>query len=63
MVFSKETAASLEQLLEMLIKMVGKTNQTTDQLKQRVTQLEYLVKEEREHDPRKFSFYTSPRNR
>jgi len=43
---SKENVRNLEQLLESLIKMVGKANQKIDHLQTRVRQLEYLVKEQ-----------------
>lgn len=36
---------NLEQLLESLIKMVGKSNQNVDSLKVRVKQLENLIRE------------------
>ncbi|MED1468981.1 hypothetical protein [Bacillus salipaludis] len=39
---------SLEQLMESLIKMVGKANQKVDGLQRRVIQLETFIKEEKE---------------
>ncbi|MBI0578037.1 hypothetical protein IEC97_11770 [Neobacillus cucumis] len=39
---------SLEQLMESLIKMVGKANQKVDSLQRRVIQLETFIKEEKE---------------
>lgn len=45
---NQDVANSLEQLLESLIKMVGKTNQSVDQLKQRVSQLEWMLTEQQE---------------
>jgi hypothetical protein len=41
-----EVANSLEQLLEAMIKMVGKTNQNMDSLQKRVSQLEWIIKEQ-----------------
>lgn len=38
--------SNLEQLLESLIKMVGKANQKVDSLQQRISQLEWLIKEQ-----------------
>jgi hypothetical protein len=35
-----------EQLIESLIKMVGKANQKVDSLQKRVSQLEWLIKEQ-----------------
>ncbi|NRD77145.1 hypothetical protein HPT25_06500 [Bacillus sp. BRMEA1] len=43
---SEENNQGLEQMLESLIKMVGKTNQKMDNLQTRVTQLEWLIKEQ-----------------
>lgn len=51
----EEYVHNLEQLLETLIKMVGKANQKVDSLQLRVSQLEWLIKEQqqekREHSP------------
>ncbi|XJZ27111.1 hypothetical protein ACF5W4_17625 [Bacillota bacterium Lsc_1132] len=44
----QDVVSSLEQLLESLIKMVGKSNQSIDHLQQRVSQLEWLLMEQRE---------------
>lgn len=44
--FNQKDAANLEQLLESLIKMVGKANHTVDSLQKRVGQLECLIMEE-----------------
>ncbi|MEH7301908.1 hypothetical protein [Neobacillus drentensis] len=46
MEFSNEAARNLEQLLETLIKMVGKSNQKIDSLEKRVSQLEWLIREQ-----------------
>ena len=43
---NNEVANSLEQLLEALIKMVGKTNQNMDGLQKRISQLEWIIKEQ-----------------
>lgn len=43
-----QAAVSLELLLESLIKMVGKSNQNMELLKQRVTQLERLLEDQQE---------------
>lgn len=55
MEFKDEDTSNLEQLLESLIKMVGKSNQSVDSLQKRVSQLEWLMKEQqfglREPDP------------
>jgi hypothetical protein len=48
---SNEVANSLEQLLEALIKMVGKTNQNMDSLQKRVSQLEWIIKEQQSLEP------------
>jgi hypothetical protein len=37
---------SLEQLLESLIKMVGRANQKVDSLQMRVSQLEWIIREQ-----------------
>ncbi|MDQ1143631.1 hypothetical protein QE429_000458 [Bacillus sp. SORGH_AS 510] len=44
--FSSEAAKNLEQLLETLIKMVGKSNQKIANLEKRVSQLEWLIREQ-----------------
>ncbi|WP_312470495.1 hypothetical protein [Neobacillus sp.] len=41
-----DDARNLEQLLESLIKMVGKANHNVDSLQKRVSQLEWLIKEQ-----------------
>nr|WP_223821031.1 hypothetical protein [Bacillus sp. S3] len=41
-----EAARNLEQLLESLIKMVGKANKNVDSLQKRVNQLEWLIREQ-----------------
>ena len=46
MAYNSESASSLEQLLESLIKMVGKANQKVDGLQKRVSQLEWILKEQ-----------------
>lgn len=46
MVYKNEMTDSLEQLLETLIRMVGHTNQTANNLQKRVSQLEFLIKEQ-----------------
>jgi RNase adaptor protein for sRNA GlmZ degradation len=43
---TQEVSSNLEQLLESLIKMVGKANQKVDSLQKRVSQLESIVKEQ-----------------
>jgi hypothetical protein len=48
---SNEVANSLEQLLEALIKMVGKMNQNMDSLQKRVSQLEWIIKEQQSQEP------------
>ena len=52
---------SLEQLLESLIKMVGKTNEHMDSLNKRVKQLEWVLQEFQvnEQDGRKKYFVTA----
>ncbi|WP_342433522.1 hypothetical protein [Neobacillus sp. FSL H8-0543] len=47
---NNEVANSLEQLLEALIKMVGKTNQNMDGLQKRVSQLEWIIKEQQSQE-------------
>ncbi len=47
MVFNEEDTKNLEQLLESLIKMVGKANKNIDSLQKRVSQLEWLIKEQK----------------
>ncbi|MGG1679237.1 hypothetical protein ACIFOT_26450 [Neobacillus sp. NRS-1170] len=44
--FNNKVTANLEQLLESLIKMVGKANHNVDSLQKRVSQLECLILEE-----------------
>ncbi|ETI67469.1 hypothetical protein [Neobacillus vireti] len=46
MVNHDDDAYKLEQLLESLIKMVGKANQNVDSLQKRVSQLESIIKEQ-----------------
>ena len=46
MPFNDHDSANLEQLLESLIKMVGHANQTIDSMQKRVSQLEWLIKEQ-----------------
>jgi peptidoglycan hydrolase CwlO-like protein len=41
-----EIASNLEQLLESLIKMVGHANKNVDSLQRRVSQLEWVIKEQ-----------------
>jgi peptidoglycan hydrolase CwlO-like protein len=41
-----EMARNLEQLLESLIKMVGNANKNIDSLQRRVSQLEWVIKEQ-----------------
>lgn len=48
MAFNNEASASLEQLLESLIKMVGKSNQKFDSLQVRIAQLEWIIKEQQQ---------------
>ncbi|MEH7107460.1 hypothetical protein [Bacillus sp. JJ1764] len=43
---SEEAAQKLEQLLESLIKIVGNANKNVDSLQRRVSQLEWLIKEQ-----------------
>lgn len=43
--FNEEDASNLEQLLESLIKMVGKANKNVDSLQKRVSELEWFVRE------------------
>ncbi|MEH7417288.1 hypothetical protein V7266_18555 [Neobacillus drentensis] len=53
--FHEEDLNNLEQLLESLIKMVGKANKNVDSLQVRVRQLEWLIREQqfgiKERDP------------
>lgn len=46
MVNHEDDVRNLEQLLESLIKMVGKANHNVDSLQKRVSQLEWLIKEQ-----------------
>ena len=48
MVSNVETARNLEQLLESLIKMVGNSNKNVDGLQKRVSQLEWIIKEQQQ---------------
>ncbi|WP_144550778.1 hypothetical protein [Bacillus sp. X1(2014)] len=41
-----EMTRNLEQLLESLIKMVGNSNKNFDSLQKRVSQLEWIIKEQ-----------------
>jgi peptidoglycan hydrolase CwlO-like protein len=41
-----EMARNLEQLLESLIKMVGNANKNVDSLQRRISQLEWVIKEQ-----------------
>ncbi|EKN66507.1 hypothetical protein BABA_15397 [Neobacillus bataviensis LMG 21833] len=45
MEINDDAANNLEQLLESLIKMVGKANKNVDSLQKRVSQLEWLIRE------------------
>jgi mitochondrial fission protein ELM1 len=58
--YSSEAARNLEQLLETLIKMVGKSNQKIDSLEKRVSQLEWLIREQQfeQRDRIPISMYT-----
>ncbi|MDR6121053.1 hypothetical protein QFZ87_000650 [Bacillus sp. SLBN-46] len=60
MEYSSEAARNLEQLLETLIKMVGKSNQKIDSLEKRVSQLEWLIREQQfeQRDRTPISMYT-----
>ena len=53
--YHEEDQKKLEQLLESLIKMVGKSNKNVDSLQTRVRQLELLIREQnliiKERDP------------
>ncbi|MEH7545916.1 MULTISPECIES: hypothetical protein [Bacillaceae] len=53
--FHEDDLNNLEQLLESLIKMVGKANKNVDSLQVRVRQLECLIREQqhiiKERDP------------
>lgn len=44
--YNNDVASNLEQLLESLIKMVGKANKNVDSLQKRVSQLEWLIREQ-----------------
>ncbi|MCM3567303.1 hypothetical protein [Neobacillus mesonae] len=44
--FNERDTGNLEQLLESLIKMVGKSNKNVDSLQKRVSQLEWLIREQ-----------------
>ncbi|GHH98728.1 hypothetical protein [Neobacillus kokaensis] len=44
--FNEKDAENLEQLLESLIKMVGKANKNCDSLQKRVSQLEWMIREQ-----------------
>lgn len=46
MEINEDAASNLEQLLESLIKMVGKANKNVDSLQKRVSQLEWLIREQ-----------------
>ncbi|PFP30901.1 hypothetical protein COJ96_02770 [Bacillus sp. AFS073361] len=46
MVSNNEMTRNLEQLLESLIKMVGNSNKNLDGLQKRVSQLEWIIKEQ-----------------
>lgn len=46
MVSNDEMTRNLEQLLESLIKMVGNSNKNFDSLQKRVSQLEWIIKEQ-----------------
>jgi peptidoglycan hydrolase CwlO-like protein len=46
--YNDDTARNLEQLLESLIKMVGNTNKNIDSLQRRVSQLEWVIKEQQQ---------------
>lgn len=46
MVSNDEMTRNLEKLLESLIKMVGHSNKNVDGLQKRVSQLEWIVKEQ-----------------
>ncbi|MCM3116108.1 hypothetical protein M3610_12460 [Neobacillus sp. MER 74] len=43
---NNEMTRNLEQLLESLIKMVGNSNKNLDGLQKRVSQLEWIIKEQ-----------------
>ncbi len=57
---NRNAAASLEQLLESLIKMVGKSNQTIAQLQQRISQLEWMVLEQGDAQNNHLQFISYP---
>jgi chaperonin cofactor prefoldin len=44
--YNDEITSNLEQLLESLIKMVGTANRNVDSLQKRVSQLEWVIKEQ-----------------
>ncbi len=44
--FNEKDASNLEQLLESLIRMVGKAHKNVDSLQKRVSQLEWLIREQ-----------------
>jgi len=46
LVSNNEMTRNLEQLLESLIKMVGNSNKNLDGLQKRVSQLEWIIKEQ-----------------
>ncbi|WP_066070593.1 hypothetical protein [Neobacillus soli] len=46
--YNHDAESNLEQLLESLIKMVGKANKNVDGLQKRVSQLEWLIKEQQQ---------------
>jgi peptidoglycan hydrolase CwlO-like protein len=46
--YNDDTASNLEQLLESLIKMVGNANKNVDSLQRRVSQLEWVIKEQQQ---------------
>ena len=47
MEINDDAASNLEQLLESLIKMVGNANKNVDNLQKRVSQLEWLIREQK----------------
>lgn len=60
---NQEMASNLEQLLESLIRMVGNANKNVDSLKRRVSQLEWVIKEQ-QHEMKErdnlIRIYSSP---
>ncbi|WP_462410289.1 hypothetical protein [Neobacillus sp. Marseille-QA0830] len=60
MPFNDHDAANLEMLLESLIKMVGNANKNVDNLQKRVSQLEWLIKEQQleNHHHNSIRFYS-----